>query len=154
MEIKYINRRLRIKRNVLRIISIVSFVFFCLSGRAAWESLSTNNAWPTTYNQWIECIILPMIGFSCLGFFLLGIKEEKKYKKKELNPNTHIYINKFYVITILFFAYTFAFIAIFSSLAKEDDIFYSWILIALIIAFWIATILYFRRKTQRRKANR
>lgn len=91
--------------------------------------------------------------FQLSWFFPTWNKGRKKYKKKELNPNTHIYINKFYVITILFFAYTFAFIAIFSSLAKEDDIFYSWILIALIIAFWIATILYFRRKNTTKKSQ-
>ena len=75
-----INNLLHFKKTIDKISCIGATILFGVLSYLNWTELLEKKPWPTTYYDFVECIIVPMMALTFFIGFILEIREERAYK--------------------------------------------------------------------------
>lgn len=135
----------RINKTIDIISWIGAIILFGVLSYLNWSELLEKKTWPTTYSDFIECIIVPMVTLTFLFEFILEIREERAYKKAIKNNQPYPLNNKFYNVARCFIIAYGVLFAMITSYANSDTIFCLSIQIGMIVMFWVVSILHYFR---------
>lgn len=140
-----INNLLHFNRTIDKISCIGATILFSVLSYLNWTELLEKKPWPTTYYDFVECIIVPMMALTFFIGFILEIREERAYKKAIKNNQPFPVNNKFYKISLCFIiGYALLFLMIIRY-TDGNEIFYFFINITVILTYWFVSILHYFR---------